>query len=46
MVAVDRREANSHCFCLGAFDDWEELAVAARTPDDFLRAHISVFGLC
>lgn len=39
MVAVDYREANSHGFCLRAFDDREELAVAAGAPDDFLRAH-------
>ena len=42
MVAVDDCEANSHGFCLGAFDDWEEFAVAAGAPDDFLRAHFSV----
>lgn len=40
MVAVDHREANSHGFGLGAFDDWEEFAVAAGAPDDFLRAHL------
>jgi len=41
MVAVDHCEANSHSFCLGAFDNWEELAVAAGAPDDFLSAHFS-----
>jgi hypothetical protein len=39
MVAVDHCEADSHGFCLRAFDDREELAVAAGAPDYFLGAH-------
>jgi hypothetical protein len=39
MVAVDHCEADSHSFCLRAFDDREELAVAAGAPDYFLGAH-------
>jgi hypothetical protein len=39
MVAVDHCEADTHNFGLGAFDDWEEFAVAAGAPDDFLCAH-------
>ena len=42
MVAVNHREADSHGFCLRAFDDREELAVATGAPDDFLSAHFSV----
>jgi len=42
MIAVDHCEANSHGFRLGAFDNWEELAVAAGAPDDFLGAHCSL----
>jgi hypothetical protein len=43
MVAVDHCEANSHGFGLGAFDDREELAVAAGAPDYFLCAHLFSF---
>jgi hypothetical protein len=42
MIAVDDCEADSYGFCLGAFDDWEEFAVAAGAPYDFLGAHCFV----
>ena len=42
MVAVNHCIAYSRCFCLWACNDWEEFAVAAGAPDDFLRAHYSV----
>jgi hypothetical protein len=39
MIAVDHCEADSHGFCLRAFDDREEFAVAAGAPYYFLSAH-------
>jgi hypothetical protein len=39
VVAVDHCEADSDGFCLRAFDDREEFAVAAGAPYYFLSAH-------
>jgi hypothetical protein len=43
MIPVDHCKANAHGFGLEAFNDWEEFAVPAGAPDDFLRAHLVSF---